>query len=153
MKKASYKLVSLCLTLAMLCGSFALATSSTESVGDPVYGSDIPITRSNQVIYEETFDKDGSRSFNDIFDVPLAEPFYRVWVKNTSNVTIHVKVTYSSYEGMLATSFDVPAGGQVFRNCNSTSGGRRYITISSDYGYAYSGTVKVRTASTLDELG
>lgn len=135
------------------------------SVNAPVYAAEVsPVYSSNPmeivvsprttgIRLDETFNENGDTSWTDFFDVPTSEKSYRVWVHNTGDVTLTVKICSESYTGTLQSKFTVAPGEQAYDDLRvGASDTRRYVTIVGTSGKPFSGRIRVRSATSSSEF-
>lgn len=118
--------------------------AGVESSPDPAP----PEEPTSSVCFDGTFHEDGDRSWSDYFDVPLSEQNYRLWIGNTGDTDLTVRLTSGSYTGGLHIEFEVPAGEEVYQDFQLRSeDARRYLSISGRGGAPFSGRVYVHSAT------
>ena len=118
--------------------------AGVESSPDPAP----PEEPTSSVCFDGTFHEDGERSWSDYFDVPLSEQNYRLWIGNTGDTDLTVRLTSGSYTGGLHIEFEVPAGEEVYQDFQLRSeDARRYLSISGRGGAPFSGRVYVHSAT------
>ena len=133
--------LGLCLTL-----SCALSIPASAQV---------PTSRSSQLCLDTPFEGNGDQGKEILFPIRPQEPWYRVWVQNTGDHTIYFEVRHGDKYGPLQTPepIDLEPGEQTSLVFLSLQGGTKCVYVSSYYGYPFEGIVRVRSASTEEELG
>ena len=134
-------LLGLCLTLSCVLSMPASAQ--------------VPIRRASQLRLDTSFDGNGDEGKEILFPILPQEPWYRVWVQNTGDHTIYFQVLHGDKYGPLQTPelIDLEPGEQTSLVFLSLQGGTKCFYVSSYYGYPFEGIVRVRSASTEEELG
>jgi len=152
----SKKFAALLLTCALATISSTMAFASTDVEAPVSIGTSTPIIVpfSSSVPLTATLNSSTGSQSNS-FNTSTGEPFYKVWVENTSTHSYTVTVTKDSPSGATQATFTVAAGTQNEVRMNSSTGGvgTRYVNVTSTGGYALQGTVSVRIATTSSELG
>ncbi|OXM17368.1 hypothetical protein [Paenibacillus herberti] len=109
----------------------------------------IGIFDTSNVIFNAAL-KDGLKSS---FDIPKGYGWVKVWVKNTTNAEMTVRVTQGSLTGKEKMNFKVPANSQVSVDGTAAwSTGDFHVAISTENSEALTGLLSVKLATTQGEL-
>ena len=133
----------------------SMENSEEAEVTDEVSNEDVEAYTS-QVVVNESLDpnKNGSDVYK--FTATSAEPYYKVFISNTSNYPLHVSITKNSASGPEAsTPYDIPAhsNSTTYYKASGLGDEDRYVNVSSPTSTALSGTISVKIATTQGELG
>lgn len=80
-------------------------------------------------------------------------PYYRVFVSNTSKTSYNITLTDASGKNQLTSSpITLGAGRHTNITNSNAASGMRYLTVTAQDGSALDGTVRIRLASSADEL-
>ena len=96
-------------------------------------------------------DKSGSQTIP--FRTNSDYPYYRVFVSNTSKTSYNITLTDASGKNQLTSSpITLGAGRHTNITNSNAASGMRYLTVTAQDGSALDGTVRIRLASSADEL-
>lgn len=96
-------------------------------------------------------DKSGSQMIP--FRTNSDYPYYRVFVSNTSKTSYNITLTDASGKNQLTSSpITLGAGRHTNITNSNAASGMRYLTVTAQDGSALDGTVRIRLASSADEL-
>lgn len=171
------KFLSMTLTLIMLM-ALAVSALAVDTVpptdSDPEENWIMPIDLHDGVIFEikdgveDSFvggmrrdsyiavdsslnDKSGSQTIP--FRTNSDYPYYRVFVSNTSKTSYNITLTDASGKNQLTSSpITLGAGRHTNITNSNAASGMRYLTVTAQDGSALDGTVRIRLASSADEL-
>lgn len=121
---------TLCTILILCSFSFVCIPSAAESSEQSPMSSDIALDTT-------------ALQYGPAWYQPAGYPSYRVWVENTTNYIMTVKITKPNG---LTTTFLVPAGGNNRYVSNNATTGAHELTFSTT-GNVVSGTVRVRIST------
>ena len=144
----SKRIVSMLLAMVM-----ALSIGCVGAFADEGKGSGIVVPQSSSLALEVTLSSvNGSE--NHAFTVTSAEPYFKVWIQNTSTAIYKVRVTEGSTSGPQAGYTTVSPGtpGRIYSN-GPVSAGTYWVSVNSVGGSPLSGPLAVRIASTEGDLG
>lgn len=135
----------LCVTLILCSLPFICVAGDMEAVNQPLpsenanaQSSTVPSPMASLIALEESITRNSFSWYQQ-----RGYPSYRVWVENTTNYIMTVKIT--SPNG-LTTTFLVPAGGSNQHVSNNATDGGYDITFNTT-GNVLSGTVRVRVST------
>lgn len=168
MKKRILSLLMACATVISCCSVVAMAASTDvaetptievndgaifeiiEGVQDPYEGG---ITRDSYIAVDETLSAvNGSQTVT--FRTSSDYPYYRIYVSNTGSSAYNITLTNASGDNQLVNSPIVLRTGKSTNITNeNAASGMRFLTVTSKDGSRLSGVVRVRLASSADELG
>lgn len=143
----SRKIISMLLAIVM-----ALSIGCVGVFADGIEDTGIISYTSNLVLDVSLNNPTGSQSNG--FETTAAESYFKVWIDNTSAHKYTVVVTSGSTSGPQVGYTTVAAGteGYIYSN-GSVSPGDYWVSVTSSDGYALSGRLAVRRASSQLELG
>lgn len=113
---------------------------------------DIPAKTLSYIAVDSSLnDKSGSQMIP--FRTNSDYPYYRVFVSNTSKTSYNITLTDASGKNQLTSSpITLGAGRHTNITNSNAASGMRYLTVTAQDGSALDGTVRIRLASSADEL-
>lgn len=157
MKKKILSVVMACVMAVSCCsGVMAMAayndnlqTTTIETNEDSFVGG---MRRDSYIAVDSSLnDKSGSQMIP--FRTNSDYPYYRVFVSNTSKTSYNITLTDASGKNQLTSSpITLGAGRHTNITNSNAASGMRYLTVTAQDGSALDGTVRIRLASSADEL-
>lgn len=122
-------------------------------IKDGVEDSFVGGMRRDSYIAVDSFLNDKSGSQTIPFRTNSDYPYYRVFVSNTSKTSYNITLTDASGKNQLTSSpITLGAGRHTNITNSNAASGMRYLTVTAQDGSALDGTVRIRLASSADEL-
>ena len=167
MKKKILSLAMACVMVMSCCSIVAMAackedipTTMIETNDGVIFeivdgdqdNFDGGITRDNYVAVDQSLtDRNGSQTIS--FRTNSDYPYYRIFVSNKGSSAYNITLTDESGENQLHSSPVVLNVGKSTNLTNANAAtGMRYLTVTARDGSALKGTVRIRLASSADEL-
>lgn len=146
--------------MAMAAYNDNLQTTTIETndgvifeIKDGVEDSFVGGMRRDSYIAVDSFLNDKSGSQTIPFRTNSDYPYYRVFVSNTSKTSYNITLTDASGKNQLTSSpITLGAGRHTNITNSNAASGMRYLTVTAQDGSALDGTVRIRLASSADEL-
>lgn len=160
MKKKILSVVMACVMAVSCCsGVMAMAAyndnlqTTTIETNDGVEDSFVGGMRRDSYIAVDSSLNDKSGSQMIPFRTNSDYPYYRVFVSNTSKTSYNITLTDASGKNQLTSSpITLGAGRHTNITNSNAASGMRYLTVTAQDGSALDGTVRIRLASSADEL-
>lgn len=164
MKKKILSVVMACVMAVSCCsGVMAMADLQTTTIEtndgvifeikDGVEDSFVGGMRRDSYIAVDSSLNDKSGSQMIPFRTNSDYPYYRVFVSNTSKTSYNITLTDASGKNQLTSSpITLGAGRHTNITNSNAASGMRYLTVTAQDGSALDGTVRIRLASSADEL-
>ena len=128
-------------------------STQTVSISDAPSGTSPASQPATSRIVLEVGLTNSQGSENNAFEVTSAEPYFKVWIENTSASRYTVRVTRGSTSGMQVGLTTVSPGSQgIIYSPGPVSAGTYWVSMTSDGGYPLSGHLAVRTAAIQADL-